>query len=140
MKLKRIKEFVNNNANVIVKGCATVALIIFAAAYDIPVNIDTRRKRANTSADTDEKPFMTVIGGSSQERAILALLNTTKSMAWDSDRIKVAEQIRDIAEESVHEDTSKTAIAALEEISRRMTWDSSRSKISKMIFEIATEN
>jgi len=136
MKFERIKEFIGNNTNVIIKSCATVALVAFAAAYDIPVNIDTRRKHA----DSDEKPFMTIIGGSSKEKAILALLNTTKSMAWDSDRIKVAEQIRDIAEESVHEDTSKTAIAALEEISRRMTWDSSRSKISKMIFEIATEN
>ncbi len=136
MKFERIKEFISNNANVIIKGCATVALVAFAAAYDIPVNIDTRRKHA----DSDEKPFMTIIGGSSKEKAILALLNTTKAMSWDSDRSRVAEQIKVIALETEDEDTRKTAIAALEDISRSMTWDSSRARVSRMIYEIAKNN
>lgn len=80
-------------------------------------------------------PYMTK---NSTDAAITALYNNAVEMTWDSDKMKVVDDICEIVNGGLADDNTKAlATRVLSDLSDEMSWSSSKRYISDKIKEIA---
>ena len=125
-----------------------VGLGLLAKKYNVPINVGLNGGRpvvhvtngCDFSTGSKSSEYIFPMAKNSKEVAISSILETTKSMSFDSSRISAAEKIYDIVENCDYctelDDLKSYAISALNRISSGCTFSSSKTRITDLIVDI----
>lgn len=119
------------------KKVVGVVCVCFARELGIDATIGRSYRYDRYSRNlVDDIPSI-FMADSVQDRAILSIYNSAKTMNWDSDKVRAARSIAQKAIASKNDHTARLAIDLLDSLSATMDWDSDREKITAMISAIA---
>lgn len=124
-------EFFKTNNNTFASIAMAAAIATISKKYDIPIGYNVQPNHQTSYQN------IILIPRNSIEASILSIAKSAKSMSWDTDKVRAAENICQIVNKNgISDETRSFAIAVLSDMAENTSWDTSKRKINKLIMDI----
>ena len=130
------KKFVLDNKEIFVKGAGWIGFLALCHKLNIPINLGTRTE-IDLNRILNNNGIKLAPDSGVEEEAIVSMMEAAEECIYDSDKIKLAEDIFDIASKTNDPKVRKTAIKALSAIASDCVYNSDVIRINKYIAALA---